>query len=149
VSASTRPGHPFLARRGDGHVGMGLAGAEVVCLRSGALWLVAERVLVVADLHLEKGSSYARRGQLLPPYDTRETLERLEAVTRAMAPRAVILLGDTFHDAGAEGRLSVDDRARIGVVAGGRALIWVTGTTPVPGLCPGTSWRALSSGACA
>ena len=118
---------PILVRLSDGRLALGLAGAEVVCLPSGALWLVADRVLVVADLHLEKGSSYARRGQLLPPYDTRETLERLEVVTRAMAPRAVILLGDSFHDPGAEGRLNPEDRARIGTLAAGRGLVWVTG----------------------
>jgi DNA ligase-associated metallophosphoesterase len=127
VSIETSRPPPRPARRTDGHFGLPLAGAEVLCLTSGALWLVADRVLVVADLHLEKGSSYARRGQLLPPYDTRETLDRLEAVTRAMLPRAVILLGDTFHDPDAESRLDPDDRARIGAIASGRALIWVTG----------------------
>ena len=110
-----------------------------------------DQVLVVADLHLEKGSSYARRGQLLPPYDTRETLDRLEAVTAAMAPRAVILLGDTFHDAGGESRLSVDDHARIGAIAVGRALIWVTGNhdRAGPRVLPATSWRASSLDVCA
>jgi len=127
LSLETPSARQVLIKRGDGRLVLGLAGAEVVCLPSGALWLAADRVLVVADLHLEKGSSYARRGQLLPPYDTRETLDRLEAETRAMAPRAVILLGDSFHDAGAESRLHSDDRARIGALAGGRALVWVIG----------------------
>ena len=49
------------------------------CAPSGALWLAAERTLIVADLHLEKGSAYAARGQLLPPYDTGDTLGRLAA----------------------------------------------------------------------
>ncbi len=139
---------PRLARRIDGHLALGLAGAEIVCLPSGALWLVADQVLVVADLHLEKGSSYARRGQLLPPYDTRETLGRLEAVTAAMAPRAVILLGDTFHDAGGERRLDADDHARIGALAVGRALVWVTGNhdRAGPRVLPGDVVASLAFG---
>jgi hypothetical protein len=139
VNVEIAPARPRLARRIDGHLTLGLAGAEIVCLPSGALWLVADRVLVVADLHLEKGSSYARRGQMLPPYDTRDTLDRLETVTRATAPRAVILLGDTFHDAGAESRLDPDDHARIGSLAAGRGLIWVVGNhdRAGPRLLPG------------
>jgi DNA ligase-associated metallophosphoesterase len=85
------------------------------------------RALIVADLHLEKGSAYAARGQMLPPFDTRETLRRLEAEVAATAPRLLILLGDTFHDRGAEGRLGADEAARIGALATGRTLIWVTG----------------------
>jgi DNA ligase-associated metallophosphoesterase len=127
MSVGASPARSILARRSDGRVALCLADAEVICLPSGALWLVADRLLVVADLHLEKGSSYARRGQLLPPYDTRETLDRLEAVTRAMAPRAVILLGDSFHDPDAESRLDPDDHARIAELAMGRGLFWVTG----------------------
>jgi DNA ligase-associated metallophosphoesterase len=148
VSLETSLPRPFLTRLRDGRLVLGLAGAEVVCLPSGALWLVADRVLVVADLHLEKGSSYARRGQLLPPYDTRETLDRLEAVTRAMVPRAVILLGDTFHDQGAEGRLHPEDRARIGALAVGRGLVWITGNhdRTGPGVLPGEVLASLDFG---
>src|SRR5262249_2827298 len=58
-------------------------GATLVADRSGALWWREQSVLIVADLHLEKGSSFARTGQLLPPYDSRATLSRLNgAVTR-------------------------------------------------------------------
>ena len=57
-----------------------------MCRAAGALWLEAERVLIVADLHLEKGSSFAVRGQMLPPYDTRETLARLEAEVDGCRP---------------------------------------------------------------
>jgi DNA ligase-associated metallophosphoesterase len=148
VNVEIAPARPRLARRIDGHLTLGLAGAEIVCLPSGALWLVADRVLVVADLHLEKGSSYARRGQMLPPYDTRDTLDRLETVTRATAPRAVILLGDTFHDAGAESRLDPDDHARIGSLAAGRGLIWVVGNhdRAGPRLLPGEVVASLDLG---
>jgi hypothetical protein len=72
--------------------------AEALLRCSGALWLADDRALVVADLHLEKGSSYAARGQMLPPYDTRETLKRLAAEVEALTPAIVVLLGDTFHD---------------------------------------------------
>ena len=72
--------------------------AELGLAPSGALWSAKDRVLVMADLHLEKGSSYAARGQLIPPYDTAATLERLEAEVAAFAPEQLIFLGDSFHD---------------------------------------------------
>jgi metallophosphoesterase superfamily enzyme len=72
-----------------------VGGTQALLRCSGALWLAAERALIVADLHLEKGSSYAARGQMLPPYDTRETLKRLAAEVDALAPAVLILLGDT------------------------------------------------------
>jgi uncharacterized protein len=109
-------------------------GAAQATLRvSGALWLAAERALVVADLHLEKGSSYAARGQMLPPYDTRETLRRLAAEVAALAPAVVILLGDTFHDRGSEDRLAADDAERLRDLARGRTLIWVVGNHDADG----------------
>ena len=95
-----------------GSLALALAGAEARLRPSGALWLQAEAALVVADLHLEKGSAYARRGQMLPPYDTRETLDRLEAEVADLAPRVLVLLGDSFHDRGAEGRLDNADWPR-------------------------------------
>ena len=65
---------------------------------SGALFWEEESLLVVSDLHLEKGSSFAARGMLLPPYDTVATLGRLAAVIARHDPRMVIALGDSFHD---------------------------------------------------
>jgi DNA ligase-associated metallophosphoesterase len=88
---------------------------------------------VVADLHLEKGSSYAARGQMLPPYDTRETLRRLEAEVTELTPAAVILLGDTFHDRRSEDRLARDDAGRLRALAVGRTLIWVIGNHDADG----------------
>jgi DNA ligase-associated metallophosphoesterase len=129
----TAPPRAALAPRADGGLDLRLADVQVACLVGGALWLPSERALVVADLHLEKGSAYARRGQLLPPYDTRETLGRLEAQIRLWAPRTVVLLGDTFHDAGAEGRLAADDHARLAAIAAGRRLVWVSGNHDVAG----------------
>lgn len=107
--------------------------AEVVMRCSGALWLPAAATLVVADLHLEKGSSYAARGQMLPPYDTRETLARLAAEVAALAPATVVLLGDTFHDRKAEDRLAGDDGERLAALASGRTLVWVVGNHDADG----------------
>ena len=111
----------------DGAFATRLAGADVVFRVSGALWLPGERMLVVADLHLEKGSAYAARGQLLPPYDTRETLNRLEHEVATLTPRSVVLLGDTLHDHGASARIVSDERARLAALAERLRLIWVAG----------------------
>jgi len=102
--------------------------------------------LIVADLHLEKGSAYAARGQMLPPFDTRETLGRLEREVAATAPRLLILLGDSFHDRGAERRLGAEETARIGALALGRTLIWVTGNHDAegPGRLPGEVVASLT-----
>jgi hypothetical protein len=116
---------------GSLHTGVGMA--QATFRASGALWLSAARTLVVADLHLEKGSAYATRGQLLPPYDTRETLGRLEAEIAALAPTTVVLLGDTFHDRKSEGRLAADDAARLRALAQGRTLVWVVGNHDADG----------------
>lgn len=111
----------------DGALAIRVANVEVVLRASGALWLAQERMLVVADLHLEKGSAYAARGQLLPPYDTRETLDRLEREVAALAPRTVVLLGDTLHDRDAETRIALTERTRIATLAERLRLIWICG----------------------
>ncbi|MDX5330739.1 MAG: ligase-associated DNA damage response endonuclease PdeM [Caulobacteraceae bacterium] len=112
---------------------MALAGAEVLMRSSGALLEVAHNALIVADLHFEKGSAYGMRGQFLPPYDTRDTLDRLEAEVRALSPRMVIFLGDSFHDRHAEDRLAPDDAARLAALAQGRTLIWLVGNHDADG----------------
>lgn len=110
-----------------------VAGAAVTARASGALFVEAERALIVADLHIEKGSAYASRGQLLPPYDTAETLARLEAEVAALAPTLVILLGDTLHDGEAEDRIAPAHAARIVTLARGRTLIWIAGNHDAAG----------------
>ena len=92
---------------------LSVAGESVHLRPSGALWLEASRTLVVADLHFEKGSAYAARGQLLPPYDTGETLNRLEAELAATAPDRLVFLGDSFHDGQALARISGRDVERL------------------------------------
>jgi DNA ligase-associated metallophosphoesterase len=125
----------------EGELCMELAAVAVRMRPSGALWLESRRWLVAGDLHLEKGSSYGARGQLLPPYDTRATLEKLTAEVAATEPQAVILLGDSFHDRRATERLDGEDRLRIEWLAHGRTLVWVTGNhdPDAPAGLPGVS----------
>ncbi|MDE2375837.1 MAG: ligase-associated DNA damage response endonuclease PdeM [Bradyrhizobium sp.] len=94
---------------------------------SGALYWDEERLLVVSDLHLEKGSSFAARGVLLPPYDTVATLSRLASVIAWHDPRVVIALGDSFHDRAAHQRLSPGDREAMAALQAGRDWIWISG----------------------
>ena len=108
-----------------------LNGTRCALRCSGGLWLPVERVLVAADLHLEKGSAYAARGQLLPPYDTADTLARLEAEVAALGPKTVVLLGDSFHDARALGRLAPVHSLRLAALALGRTLVWAEGNHDV------------------
>ncbi len=129
-----------------GGLRMQLMATEALLRASGALWLEAERTLVVADLHLEKGSSYAARGQMLPPYDTRETLRRLAAEVAALTPVMVVLLGDTFHDRRSEGRLAADDAQSLRDLAAGRTLVWVVGNHDADGpqALPGETTNELA-----
>lgn len=94
---------------------------------SGALWLPEERTLVVADLHLEKGSAYAARGVMLPPYDSTATLAALSAVTKRLQPARVIALGDSFHDRHAESRIAPETLATLRLIQQGRDWLWITG----------------------
>ncbi len=104
-----------------------IAGARLVADLSGALYWDEQSLLVVSDLHLEKGSSFATRGVLLPPYDTAATLGRLATVITRYDPRTVIALGDSFHDRDAPGRLSVGDRRAIAALQARRDWIWISG----------------------
>lgn len=108
-------------------------GVALVADRSGALWHPGARMLVVSDLHLEKGSSYARSGQLVPPYDTIATLNRLAAVVARLAPRSIVFLGDAFHDGYAGERIPPQAIAAIEALGAGRDLVWIAGNhDPLP-----------------
>src|ERR1700728_1903868 len=109
------------------HSSVNVAGIELIADLSGALFWEDECLLVVSDLHLEKGSSFATRGVLLPPYDTVATLSRLAAVIARHDPLTVIALGDSFHDREAHGRLSVTDRDAITALQTRRDWIWISG----------------------
>lgn len=125
---------PSLASSSCGALWLRLNGRRVQLRPSGALWLAEERALIVADLHLEKGSAYAVRGQLLPPYDTRATLLRLAAETDALSPAQIVLLGDSFHDAKGPSRLDVEDLARITSLSVTSNLVWIAGNHDAMGL---------------
>jgi DNA ligase-associated metallophosphoesterase len=94
---------------------------------AGALYWPEHRALIVADLHLEKGSSFARFGMLLPPYDTAETLARLALIVARYDPAIVIALGDNFHDGDGAARLSPADRASLDTLQRQRQWLWITG----------------------
>ena len=104
-----------------------VAGVEAVCDPFGALFLPDTRTLVVSDLHLEKGAAFARRGSLLPPYDTLSTLTILDAVIARYDPRVVVSLGDNFHDRVGAALLPDLFRERIVDMARGRDWIWING----------------------
>jgi DNA ligase-associated metallophosphoesterase len=103
------------------------ADAKLLLDASGALWWPAQRALIVADLHLEKGSAYARRGTLLPPYDTHATLTRLEMLVERHRPAMVVSLGDGFHDRRAAESLDPVARGRIRALTAAVRWIWVNG----------------------
>lgn len=104
-----------------------VAGEPAVADRRGVLYFPALGLLCVSDLHLEKGSSFARRGMLVPPYDTVATLLRLQAVIDHYRPKMVISLGDSFHDRQGASRLPDVLRADIHALMAGRDWFWVAG----------------------
>lgn len=104
-----------------------IEGVAAVCDPLGALYLPDSRTLVVSDLHLEKGAAFARRGMMLPPYDTALTLQLLELVIARYGPARVISLGDSFHDRqGAAGLPSACDDTLRSLIAG-REWFWIAG----------------------
>jgi DNA ligase-associated metallophosphoesterase len=104
-----------------------VGGISLVANPAGALYWPEQGALIVADLHLEKGSSFARRGTFLPPYDTAATLQQLAALIAHYAPRLVIALGDSFHDGDGPARLSDVDRDALRALQRGRAWMWLAG----------------------
>jgi len=100
---------------------------------SGALIWPARRLAVVADLHFEKATAFAARGQFLPPYDTAATLDRLEAVIARHGVVRVICLGDSFHDDEAAGRLDPAQAGRLRALTAWLDWTWIAGNhDPAP-----------------
>ncbi|HXX08809.1 MAG TPA: ligase-associated DNA damage response endonuclease PdeM [Pseudolabrys sp.] len=119
-----------------------LAGVPFLADPRGALYWPEQGVLAVADLHLEKGSSFAARGVLLPPYDSAATLARLARLIASYAPRCVLALGDSFHDGEAATRLGDADREQLRVLQRGRDWIWINGNhDPEPALNVGGAFH--------
>jgi DNA ligase-associated metallophosphoesterase len=118
-----------------------LAGERLMLDPMGALFWPDQGLLAVSDLHLEKGSSFARRGMLLPPWDTHATLDRLTLLLRRWAPRVVVALGDTFHDVHGSGRLPASEQQRLQAMTERHEFIWVRGNhDPAPPSGLGGTW---------
>ena len=104
-----------------------ICGKAFLAHKFGALYWPAEQALIVADLHLEKGSAFAARGQLLPPYDTRATLQKLATLIDLYRPETVIALGDSLHDAEGASRMDPFDLESLHILQEDRDWIWITG----------------------
>jgi len=103
-------------------------GTSLLALPSGALFLPDSRTLCVSDMHLGKSERMARRGgSLLPPYEVRETLAKLEADIAATEPRTIVCLGDSFDDLDAAAALTEDARLWLARMQAGRRWIWIEG----------------------
>ncbi|MFI0844228.1 ligase-associated DNA damage response endonuclease PdeM [Mesorhizobium sp. IMUNJ 23232] len=136
----------FRGREGDGATEF--AGESAVCDWRGALFFPDLALLAVSDLHLEKGSSVARRGSLVPPYDTAATLARLKSAIDEFAPKIVVSLGDSFHDGEGSARMPDVFRDALVSLMAGRDWFWVSGNhdpDPPKGV-GGESVRELSVG---
>lgn len=107
--------------------GLALGSAWFRPLSCGALFWPVEGLLVVADLHLEKGSSLARAGWLLPPYDSEDTLTRLERALETTGATRVLALGDSFHDPDGPRRLPAQARHRLDRLQARAPFTWITG----------------------
>lgn len=108
-------------------VPLSFAGHDLHPLRDGGLFWPARRALLLADLHLEKASWYARRGQMLPPYDSLHTLEGVAALVDETAAAEVWCLGDSFHDRDGCDRLSADSRSLLESLTARTDWTWITG----------------------
>ncbi|HWY62346.1 MAG TPA: ligase-associated DNA damage response endonuclease PdeM [Rhizomicrobium sp.] len=112
-------------------LGVTINGETLLLDTSGAAFWPARSTLIFADLHLEKGSSYARGRQFLPPYDTLATLSRMRAAVLRYNPGRIIALGDSFHDGRAAERLSPEARDMLSAFA--CEFIWISGNhDPMP-----------------
>jgi DNA ligase-associated metallophosphoesterase len=103
------------------------ANEELALVQGRALYWARERALLVADLHLEKASFFARHGQMLPPYDSRETLERIALALRETGARRVFTLGDNFHDGDGAARLEPHARGMLAALTRATDWVWITG----------------------
>jgi DNA ligase-associated metallophosphoesterase len=133
VSPEARPSDVLLVRA-----------TPFTVMAEGALWQDDEKMLIVADLHLEKGSAYAARGRgLMPPYDTAATLALLSRLIARLNPRTVVALGDSFHDSRAGERIDVADVETLCALQKSRSWLWVAGNhDPEPPCCVEGDWQA-------
>ena len=107
---------------------LSLNGEALTALPSGALWWPSQTLLCVSDLHLGKSERMARRGgSQLPPYETRDTLDRLANDLEVTGARQVVCLGDSFDDLGAAMALPDAEKLQIARLQAGRNWIWIEG----------------------
>ena len=104
-----------------------LAGLELRPDLSGALHLPEMAALIISDLHLEQGTSLARRGIRVPPFDTNITISMLEDVITRFEPQRLIFLGDSFHDDDGETRVEEALMSRLQKIASGCECFWICG----------------------
>jgi uncharacterized protein len=119
ISADVGQGRPM--------VPFSFAGEDMRLVQGRALYWPRESALLVADLHLEKASFFATQGQMLPPYDSRETLERLALAVRETRARRVFALGDNFHDGKGGARLEPHAAGMLAVLTRAVEWVWITG----------------------
>jgi DNA ligase-associated metallophosphoesterase len=126
-----------------------LAGRDMLLDRTGVVLDVASRTLVVADLHLEKAEAFARRGQMLPPYDSIATLQQLARAVSEHGPERIVLLGDSFHRADSTLPPDQAGHALLRAIAARAELIWIAGNhDPAAGVgLPGQSLDIFRLGA--
>ncbi len=124
------------------------AGEEWLLVQGRALFWPRENALLVADLHLEKASFFARFGQMLPPYDSRETLERLALALRETGARRVICLGDNFHDGDGPARLEPHAAGMLAALTRVVDWVWIAGNHDglETAVLPGTTVAELALG---
>jgi len=125
--ARASPIAKFQPARGRAAHEIAVAGTTLVADPAGALYWPDERLIAVADLHLEKGSAFATRGVLLPPYDSTATLARLARLIELYSPALVVALGDSFHDGGGPARMPEVSRTALTVLQRGRDWLWLAG----------------------
>ena len=129
-------------------VPLSFANRQWYLTQSGALFWPDKNALLVADLHLEKASYFAQHGQMIPPYDSRETLQRLAAALRATGAHRVITLGDNFHDSDGIERMEPEARGMLTALTGAFDWIWITGNhdATMEARCGGTLAEELELG---
>ncbi|MBI1185724.1 MAG: ligase-associated DNA damage response endonuclease PdeM [Alphaproteobacteria bacterium] len=148
AAQATAPAAAPLAQAPGATIPFTLAGEDVAALADGGLWIESARTLVVSDLHLEKGSSFALRGQMIPPYDTRTALRRVAAMVERLAPDTVVSLGDSFHDRGGPFRMAGDDRAALRALTDRTDWVWIEGNhdPDIPAALGGRAMETLALG---
>ncbi|MFM9974842.1 MAG: ligase-associated DNA damage response endonuclease PdeM [Beijerinckiaceae bacterium] len=125
-----------------------IAGYDLLADLAGALFWPEERMIIVADMHLEKGSFYAARGQMLPPYDSAVTLASLTRIIARYRPARLVALGDSFHDTRACERMGEDCQEVLRTLAKNVEMVWITGNhdPEIPSMLPGTRLHELAVG---